>query len=683
MENRVIKKNGHPTETRFGVHKAAIINDPKHILPNGTRLGSGVVTKVVGSGGTSIIYEILHRESQSKRAVKLIRPDYTPETLELFKSEIRICSKLDHPNIVGIFNAGKFTNLPYIEMEMIDGAPLSQLIKKGTPLPVSFCTAVGIYLCRGLNYIHNFHHAYNGREYKGIIHRDIKPGNVMVSEDGKVKLMDFGIALPMGVHSLPNESSDMVGSIAYIAPEQLIKGSQVDARADIFALGCILYEMVAGRKVFPSSDPNKLFQARIDHVVPSVSSLGLPLPPKLASIIDKCLDRNPKNRPPNSRVILRQLESIHRNLTSLSHDEAIMRYIICEKYGDGPYISPLPSRLRIRKAVFAILPLVAVCAGALLFHGKDGNIWRRWESVKKTMNRMTQPEVALPVPEKHIQRAAVPETKKGTVPLQDTKPPKQKMSAEVAKRKQPRKAPGGTSVPEITASVKHTPRDISSRQKSTVHQSNRLPAVTRKPAPTRSVPETPKAGSYSLVQKLAAQYGTSDLRILYFKEAETRNYDNVLTLYGLLPEHVALDETILLIKLRAIMRMDTVKADFFAKHQINDAEYFIAKSEFLHSRKQYANALSLLDSADACKATLLDKHSLAARTTLLRAQCLTGLFYMEGTKQNLKAAMNGWTEVMKIAGYDSDHQYMQTAESTVEEIMQEAKLIGLLGIVTF
>ena len=151
-------------------------------LPDGGKniqLGSGVVTSVISSGGMAIIYEIWNPELEVTRAVKLLHPDHSADSEERFYTEMKITAKLHHPNIVEIYSVGKWNNLPYIEMERIDGCTLEKFIADRGALPLEVSTAIAIMVGRALNYAHNQHYVIFGTEYQGIIHRDLKPKNIM------------------------------------------------------------------------------------------------------------------------------------------------------------------------------------------------------------------------------------------------------------------------------------------------------------------------------------------------------------------------------------------------------------------------------------------------------------------------------------------------------------------------
>ena len=152
------------------------------------------------------------------RAVKLLHPNYTAESKQRFETEVKITAKLNHPNIVEIHSVGDWNNLPYIEMEKIDGQTIEKLVVDRGGLPVEVCTSIGIMVCRALCYAHSHVYTLYGKEYRGIIHRDLKPNNIMVTKAGTVKLMDFGIAKPVEASLHTTDSTSVMGAPYNICP---------------------------------------------------------------------------------------------------------------------------------------------------------------------------------------------------------------------------------------------------------------------------------------------------------------------------------------------------------------------------------------------------------------------------------------------------------------------------------
>ena len=193
------------------------------ILPDGTKqvpMGSGIITGILGEGGMSIIYEIWNEQLGVKRAVKLLRPNSSQENKERFEKEMKVTAQLDHPNIIDIHAVGDWNNLPYIEMEMVSGISLEELIRRQGALPLLVCTSIGIIVCRALDYTHHHQYKINEETFTGLLHGDLKPGNILFSREGVIRLTDFGVATPTEV-SKSSSNGKVMGSMQYLSPEQI------------------------------------------------------------------------------------------------------------------------------------------------------------------------------------------------------------------------------------------------------------------------------------------------------------------------------------------------------------------------------------------------------------------------------------------------------------------------------
>ena len=288
-------------------------------------LGSGFVTSVLGEGGAAVVYEIWNPKLEIHRAVKLWRPNVSEKDLQRFETEIKITSKLDHPNIVEIHTVGEWNGLPYIEMERIDGFSLLQILKTNGSLPPAIALAIMIFICRALIYAHQEEFSLYGRKRKGVIHCDIKPANIMITRSGIVKLMDFGIANPTNV-SLHTDPDKVTGSLQYMAPEQ-IRSRQVDARTDIYSIGVVIYEMLSGTKAFPSRKLLEVIEKRKtnDHV--PLNQFCSNLPKRLYRLVATCMELRPEDRYQNVNDLMKILTAFYRKFSSEDPQEVIQRYI--------------------------------------------------------------------------------------------------------------------------------------------------------------------------------------------------------------------------------------------------------------------------------------------------------------------------------------------------------------------
>jgi len=256
----------------------------------------------IGQGGMGMIFRAHDQIEDHEVALKVINPK-TANALSLgqFARESEILSKLSHPHIVTMFEAG-FVNddpsLPFLAMEFLPGKPLSEM----GALTYSRMISMARQICDALGYIHK----------QGFVYRDIKPENILLNKSGfeySVKLVDFGLARPIGEAYLPNESN-LAGTVFYLAPE-LIDGQVADIRSDLYALGILLYEMIVGRVPFSDVDEStvQLQHRQQPPPLPSQSRPGVP--PELDTLVLRLLEKNPQDRPSSVQEVLEALDAVH------------------------------------------------------------------------------------------------------------------------------------------------------------------------------------------------------------------------------------------------------------------------------------------------------------------------------------------------------------------------------------
>jgi serine/threonine protein kinase len=339
------------TETiaiKTGHSQGVVLPDGKQPLP----LGSGSIAALLGVGGMSNVYKIWNPQMERHRAVKLMKPDLTQESRQRFQTEIKITAALSHPNIIEIHSVGEWNTLSYIEMEYIDGPTLAEIIAKKGALPLQVCTALGIMMARALTYAHDREYALYGKTYHGLIHRDLKTSNIMIAADGRVKLMDFGIARPVET-SLMTLDGAVMGTMQYLAPEQ-IDGKNVGVAVDIYALGAILYESITGRKAFPQKNLSQLMSAKTANIFVPLRFFKIKIPQRLKNLAGKCMQLDPAKRPASAAALLKELESLHHALSPETPENAIIRFMqsINEKTRT---IYAVRHRLPVKALVTAVL----------------------------------------------------------------------------------------------------------------------------------------------------------------------------------------------------------------------------------------------------------------------------------------------------------------------------------------
>lgn len=296
------------------------------VIQEGTPLGSGKVVEMIGQGGMTRVYKIWNEELEMYRAVKLVNQVFSGDTSDRFRTEAKICAKFDHPNIIHIYNVGKWYDIPYIEMEYIDGETLDYYIKKFGRLPSKISGAVSLKVAEALDHVHNAKFTLYGKEYDGIIHRDLKPSNIMIGGDGTVKLMDFGIARPVetGFHTAVD--LNVVGTIQYFSPEQL-DNSNIDHKTDIYALGAILYEMLSGAKTFPYTTLTSLVKMKTINSYKDLDTFDFALNKELKSIASKALQTDRGSRYETAREMTDALVKAFGNLTEATPQAIAEMYV--------------------------------------------------------------------------------------------------------------------------------------------------------------------------------------------------------------------------------------------------------------------------------------------------------------------------------------------------------------------
>ncbi len=247
------------------------------------RIGHYRLLRELGSGAMGRVYLAYDERIERQVAVKeLILPSGTGEAerreaVARFRREARAAGRLDHPNIVVVHSVEEEEGMPFIVMEYLEGLTLREILDREGRLPFERCLAVAGAVCEALHYAHS----------KGVIHRDIKPDNIFLLADGRVKVADFGIAR-LGVPFTATRAGDLIGTPGYMSPEQ-VKGEEVDHRTDIFSLGVVLYEMLTGKNPF-LGESLAASMYRIVNLEPlPLSEFGLALPPWVQGVITRSL----------------------------------------------------------------------------------------------------------------------------------------------------------------------------------------------------------------------------------------------------------------------------------------------------------------------------------------------------------------------------------------------------------
>jgi serine/threonine protein kinase len=255
--------------------------------------------ELLGQGGMATIYRA--RDSQLERdvAIKVLRAEYgrDPDFSSRFRQEAQAAASLNHPNVVAVHDYGQDPVGPYIVMELVDGEDLASVIRRTGALPPRQAARIAAEIARALSAAHA----------RGFVHRDVKPGNVLVGRDGRVKVADFGIARAVAEAQMTLPGTTL-GSVHYFSPEQA-RGEQATISSDIYSLGIVLYELLTGRRPWEGDSAASIAMARLSGPVPSPSGVRSGVPPALDAIVQRALARDPSGRFPTAAAMADALDA--------------------------------------------------------------------------------------------------------------------------------------------------------------------------------------------------------------------------------------------------------------------------------------------------------------------------------------------------------------------------------------
>ena len=282
-------------------------------LMAGTRLGPYEIGDQLGAGGMGEVYRATDTRLDRTVAIKVL-PEHLasdPQRRERFEREARAVSSLNHPHICTLYDVGEQDGIHYLVMELVEGETLAARLEKGR-LPLDLALEYAIQIADALDKAHR----------QGVVHRDLKPGNIMITKSAGVKLLDFGLAKLKGDDAQVSPLSQMptqdpsapltaegtiIGTLQYMAPEQL-EGKEADARTDIFAFGAVVYEMVTGKKAFEGASQASLVGAIMNQQPATVTEVQPVSPPMLDEVITACLAKSPEDRCQTATDLMRELK---------------------------------------------------------------------------------------------------------------------------------------------------------------------------------------------------------------------------------------------------------------------------------------------------------------------------------------------------------------------------------------
>ncbi len=333
-------------------------------------LGNYELHEPVGRGGMGVIYRAVQRSLGRTVALKRMHENLAadPEFSVRFEREARIAATLNHPNVVRVFDFGRDNDVCYLTMEWVDGPSLSMLLESQGRLPLAAALSLAVDLSRALECAHR----------SGVIHRDVKPANVLLTRDGVAKLADFSIARAVDLPGL-TQSGMTLGTPAYMSPEQF-SGAFLTPATDVFSACSLLYEALSGRKAFPGDDRAQMLRAILTEVP---APLDGDAPEAIAHVITRGLERDPSRRPADGGELRRELEAAIESTGVVPSRDAVRDRIeapptLAPREGRTrpieassiarpvPPATPAPRRVRARAGAYAVLAVVAVAMAVLI-----------------------------------------------------------------------------------------------------------------------------------------------------------------------------------------------------------------------------------------------------------------------------------------------------------------------------
>jgi serine/threonine-protein kinase len=266
----------------------------------GEKLGSFRIESVIGTGSTAMVYRATNEKSGAAAAVKVLRNDLPDFRVfhSRFEREAAILQQLRHPNIVRFLAVGRFRETNYLAMEFIQGATIEKIIQDRGRLSWEEAVAFGIQVCDALEYLHAH----------GVVHRDLKPSELMVTADGQLKVIDFGIAKDLDAVAITVPGRTL-GTPAYMSPEQIHGTPAISHRTDLYLLGGVLYAFLVGRPPFEASTSEALMQCHLNDSPPRASDSFREIPAAFDDLILKLLAKSPTDRPRDARAVKDELSA--------------------------------------------------------------------------------------------------------------------------------------------------------------------------------------------------------------------------------------------------------------------------------------------------------------------------------------------------------------------------------------
>jgi eukaryotic-like serine/threonine-protein kinase len=316
------------------------------------------VEELVGHGGMSSVYKAKDSLLERHVALKILHEQYSADDdfVERFKREARSVAQLQHPNIVTVIDRGEENGRQFIVFEFIDGENLKEHVVRKGRLDAGEALEIALEVARGLAFAHE----------QGLVHRDVKPQNILLNGDGRAKVTDFGIARSVDVDGM-TQTGTVLGTSNYIAPEQA-GGQRVDAHSDVYALGVVLYELLAGEVPFPGESFVAVAMKHMHEPAPNLLDVRGDVPLRVAAAVDRALEKDPEQRFPTMDAFAAELEAC---LAELDHGPEGDATMVIPSARRAPPRRKQVSRWPIGIGLLALLAIAAIVLGLLALGGSD------------------------------------------------------------------------------------------------------------------------------------------------------------------------------------------------------------------------------------------------------------------------------------------------------------------------
>jgi serine/threonine-protein kinase len=479
------------------------------------------LSEFLGKGAFGSVYRAHDRELDMDCAVKLLSPHWTADSehVRRFKAEIKIGRKIRHENVCQIYDFGEFKEVKFISMELVDGRNLTARLQETPPLGLAEGIDLVRQICAGLEAAHRV----------GVVHRDLKSDNVMIDRSGRVKIMDFGIARAGDMTRL-TATDKILGTTQYMPPEQW-RGEEVDARADLYALGVLMYLVFTGRPPFQGENHVALFYQHLNQPPPAVLSLRPELPAALGRLIESCVAKDREQRPRSAEAIARELAAIplrdEEGRLALRDPKALEAAARGERASDHGTLVPLSLDTRRlgrprtgRRPILIVAGLLAALAGGAAAGFGLLPSWLESEDSPGPAESLAAPtpgQTRPPAPRAPTSSALEAESEPAGIetpipePTQTSAEPSPQRPSTPAARPRSRESPSAKPSPDFEP----TPKQASSPEPPAVSARGR-PDPTQPPASTPAAKGLVKfrLNSWASVRVDGRDYGTTPLRPL-------------------------------------------------------------------------------------------------------------------------------------------------------------------------